>query len=194
MKKFLQSRMFIVGVLSILIALAVLVSAVPAAYAEGNGPLTQIPGLGRPSNDTLMRMHNKEIGWLKDQESMFFVANRLLKTFQAVIDAESKAGKDVTILVEAYAVFNSELEASRQINTQAGVTILNLTGWKASGDVRDRLAAGQSILDGRVQLKDASFRLTQAIADLRKGFSKWRATRIHNNVRPTGTPVDTNSP
>jgi hypothetical protein len=170
----------LIRVVSILIAVAVMLSIVPAAYAEGEGPLTPIPGLGRLPNATLVLMHKKVGGWLIDQEALFADASSLSASFQTLIDAEAKAGKNVTSLQDALITFDSELITSREINTLAGITIFSLTGWKADGNVRERLAAGQSLLDGRVQLKDANFRLTNAMATLRKSFVLWRAARIKN--------------
>lgn len=178
MKLRLPSKKLIIGMLSILITAAILLSVVPSAYAEGTGPLTAIPGLGRPSNETLMRMHSKEGSWLRDMESLFTKSNQLSGAFQSLIDAEAKEGKNVTILTDALTTFDSEVTASREIHTLAGANILNLVGWKANGDVRDRLAAGISLLDGRAGLRDANFRLTTAIENLSKGFAKWRTARI----------------
>ena len=106
-----------------------------------------------------------------------------------MIDAEKKKGKDVTILQTAFNVFDSELTASQEIHNLAGVVIFNLIGWKANGDVRDRQAAGQSLLEGRTTLNDANFRLTQAMSDLRKSFNKWRASRIRGGISASPTDV-----
>jgi hypothetical protein len=169
---------FIFGMITILITAAVLLTAVPSAYAEGTGPLSPIPGLGRLPNETLIRMHNIEGNWVREQASMFYTANDLSKTFQALINAEAKKGKNVTILKDALVVFDSELTAVQEIHNLAGVVVFNLVGWKANGDVRDRQAAGQSLLEGRTTLRDANFRMTNAMAILRKSFAKWRASRI----------------
>ena len=163
---------------SVIIALAILLTAVPTVYAEGDGPLTPIPGLGRVPNATLILMHRKVGGWLVDQETIFVQAGQLSANFQTLIHAQAKAGKDVTLLNIALANFDAEVAVAREINGTAGVTIYSLTGWKASGDVRDRLAAGQSLLDGREQVKDANFRLTNAMTILRKSLDWWRNARL----------------
>ncbi len=175
----LTSKIWTIGMLSVLIAVAVLLCLAPSASAEGSGPTTVIPGLGRPSNDTLIRMHNSEAGWLRDMESTFTEAGKLSSTFQGMIDALAGDNKDVTSLKSALVTFDSEVIASRAIHTRAGADILNLVGWKANGDVRDRLAAGISLLDGRAGLKDVNFRLSFAIEVLNKAFVKWRAARIN---------------
>lgn len=167
-----------IGIINILIVLAILFAVVPAVFAEGSGPLTAIPGLGKVPNATLIRMHNTEGNWVREQESLFQTANELSKSWLKLIAAEKKSGKDVTILQAAFDIFDNELTASREIHIQAGVVVFNLIGWKASGEVRDRQAAGQSILDGRTYLNDAKFRLINAMADLRKSFNKWRASRV----------------
>lgn len=189
MKLHLPPRKFIIGVFSTLVAIAILLSVVPAAYAEGDGPLTPIPGLGRLPNETLVRMHKTEISWYTDQEKLFKKANALSASFTDLIAAETAAQKNVTILQDALIVFNSEVIACREIHNQAGVVIFTLIGFKASGDVRDRLVAGQSLLDGRDTLKDANFRLSLAMADLRKSFNVWRHSFIRGIPRPpTPTP------
>jgi len=182
MKMRLSSKKIMLGMLSVLIALAILLSMAPSAYAEGSGPTTLIPGLGHPSNETLMRMHNSEGNWLREMESMFTEANQLSVSFQDLITAESAENKVVTSLSDALITFDSEVTASRQIHTLAGANILNLVGWKANGDVRDRLAAGISLLDGRAGLKDANFRLSYAITTLKKSFVQWRNARIVKNT------------
>jgi hypothetical protein len=175
--------------LSALIAFAVLVTVVPAAYAEGTGPLTPIPGLGRLPNETLVHMHKKEGTWFTDQESLLTEASQLSGTFQKLIDAESKRGKNVSDLQAALATFNSELTACQQIHTLAGATIYSLVGWRADGGVKDRMAAGQSLLDGRASLKDANFRMTDAMFELRKSFALWRASHIHPILYRPITPT-----
>jgi hypothetical protein len=152
--------------MSVLIAIAVLLTAVPAVSAESSGPLTPIPGLGRLPNDL---------------QSLFVEANTLSGTFQTLIDAETKGKKNVVDLQDALVTFNSEVTASKEIHILAGNTIFSLVGWKATGDVRDRLAAGASLLDGRTVLKDAHFRLSNAIAILRKSFVLWRQARIRKS-------------
>jgi hypothetical protein len=178
MKLCLPSKKFIVSSFSVLVAIAVLLTVVPAVYAEGEGPLTPIPGLGRLPNITLTRMHKQEISWYTDQEALLKDANSLAKTFGDLITAESKAGKDVTILQSGLDTFNAEVTASREIHIVAGNAIFTAIGFNNAGDVRDRLVAGQSILDGRDSLKEAHFRLIKAMADLEKSFAKWRHYRV----------------
>ena len=178
MKLHLPSKKFIVSSFSLLVAVAVLLTVVPAVYADGEGPLTPIPGLGRVPNETLVRMHKQEVGWYNDQEALFKNANTLSAAFAALITAEAKQGKNVAVLQGGLDTFKAEVAASREIHNVAGATIFTLIGFKASGDVRDRLVAGQSLLDGRDSLKEAHFRLIKAMADLRKSFAKWRHTRI----------------
>jgi hypothetical protein len=178
MKPLLPSRKYIVSFFSLFVAIAVLLTVVPAAYAEGEGPLTPIPGLGRLPNATLTRMHKQEISWYMDQDALFKKANTLAANFSDLITAEAKAGKDVTILQAGLDTFNAEVAASREIHAVAAKAIFTAIGFNNAGEVRDRLVAGQSILDGRESLKDSHFRLVKAMADLRKSFSKWRHYRV----------------
>jgi hypothetical protein len=178
MKLHMPSKKFIVSTFSLFVAIAVLLTVVPAVYAEGEGPLTPIPGLGRVPNATLTRMHKQEISWYMDQDALFKKANSLSTTFAALITAESKAGKNIDILQAGLDTFNAEVAASREIHVVAGNAIFTVVGFRASGDVYNRLAAGQSILDGRESLNDSHFRLIKAMADLRKSFVKWRQDRI----------------
>jgi hypothetical protein len=178
MKLRLPSKKFIVSTFSLLVAIAVLLAVVPAVSAEGEGPLSPIPGLGRLPNVTLVRMHKLEVSWYNDQTALLKKAEQLSAKFADLITAESKAGKDVSMLQAGLDTFNAEVAASREIHALAGTTIFTLVGFKATGDVKDRIAAGQSLLDGRDTLKDANFRLIKAMFDLRKSFSKWRQHRI----------------
>ena len=185
----LPSKKFFVGMISILAAIAILLTVVPTAYAESS-PDSAIPGLGRINNDTLIRMHKQEGGWYNDQDALLKEASQLSVNFQKVIDAEAKAKKNVSILQNALDTFDNELSASKEIHGQAGNIIYSLVGWRSTGDVKDRLAAGQSLLDGRAALQDANFRLTRAMPALEKGFNAWRASRIDPN-RPTAIPAPT---
>ena len=98
MKLRYPSRKFIFSSLSILIAIAILLTVVPAAYAEGDTPLSPIPGFGRPNNNTLIRMHKQEGSWYVEQENLIKQADTLSANFQTLIDAQKKAGKDVSTL------------------------------------------------------------------------------------------------
>ncbi|HEY3311048.1 MAG TPA: hypothetical protein VGK00_05345 [Anaerolineales bacterium] len=190
MKLNLPSSKIYTGAFSILIVLAILLTVVPAVSAEGNGPLSAIPGLGRLPNPTLVLMHKKEGSWYNDQFDLIRKANLLSKTYQDLINAESKAGRNVSDLVDALATFDAEVTASTEIHNQAGAIIYSLIGWTVDGAVKDRLAAGQSLLDGREALRDSNFRLNNAMNILRKSFVTWRARRIHGiPLPPTITPT-----
>jgi len=187
MKLYLPSKKFIVGALSLLVALAVLLTAVPTVSAEGEGPLTPIPGLGRVPNATLVKMHKQEISWYNDQTALLRKADALAAAFEELIASEAAEGKDMTILQTALDTFYGEVAACREIHAVSGTAIFTLVGFRESGDVYNRLAAGQSILDGRESLKDMHFRLIKAMADLRKSFSKWRHSRVGDpHVDPYG--------
>lgn len=178
MKLHLSSKKFIVSLFSLLVAIAILLTVVPTVSAEGEGPLTPIPGLGRLPNATLVRMHKLEISWYNDQTALIRKAEQLSAKFAELIKSESIEGKDVTILQTALDTFNVEVTASREIHAVAGTAIFTAVGYRVDGGVKDRLVAGQSLLDGRDSLKEANFRLMQAIADLKKSFVKWRHDRV----------------
>jgi hypothetical protein len=193
MKLRLPSKKFILSSLSILIAIAILLTVVPAAYAEGSDPLSRIPGLGRISNNTLILMHKKEGNWFNEQDAVLRQADSLAKTFQKLIDAEAKQGKDVSSLQNGLATFESELIACKEIHLVAGASIFSLVGFKVNGDVRDRLAAGESLLTGHASLKDAHVRLSIAMDDLSRSYTQWRHARIAN-PRPIIEPTPTKKP
>ena len=187
----LPSKKSLAGIISAVIVIAVLAMVVPAVSAEGTGPLTPIPGLGRLSNLTLVHMHTMESGWYNDQNALLQKADKLDVSFQALITTETKTGKDVSSLQDALATYENELTASKAIHAQAAVIIFGLAGWKGgNGDVKDRLAAGQSLLDGRDALADANFRLNNGMKVLEKSFVTYRAKYIHGvPVKfPTPTP------
>jgi|GEM_PF-3144809 len=190
MKIHMPSKQFLINSLSILIAIAVLLTIVPAVYAEGDTPLSAIPGLGRPNNNTLIRMHKQEGTWYSEQEVLLKQADTLAANFQTLVDAQSKEGKNVTILQDGLAAFRSELAICKEIHLAAGATIFSLVGFKANGDVRDRLAAGQSLIDGRAAIKDAHVRLAIAVTELRRSFAHWRQVRnpFDRTPRPTAYP------
>jgi hypothetical protein len=191
MKMRLPSKKFIIGMLSIMIVIAVLFTVAPAVSAEGFSPDSPIPGLGRLPDATLMHMHVTERGWYTDQDSLIQKANALAKTFQTLIDAETKAGKDVADLQDALANYNNELIAAAQIHANAANIIFDLAAWKGNGDIYDRMLAGQSLQDGRATIQDANFRLTNGMFILQKSFTLWRAQHIHSLGE--GTPVPTPS-
>jgi hypothetical protein len=178
MKLRLSSKKFIVSSFSLIVVIAILLTVVPAVSAEGEGPLTPIPGLGRVPNVTLARMHKLEISWYNDQTALIKKADQLGVKFAELIKSEASEGKDVTILQTALDTFTAEVAATREIHAVAATAIFTAVGFKADGGVKDRLVAGQSLLDGRDSLKEANFRLIQAMADLRKGFVKWRHYRV----------------
>ena len=74
----------------------------------------------------------------------------------------------------------------------AGASIFSLVGFKVNGDVRDRLAAGQLLLDGHASLKEAHVRLEVAMTALHHSYASWRHDRISGlPLVPTRTPVPT---
>ena len=165
----------IAGIFSLLVVLAVLMSVVPA-FAEGSGPMTVIPGLGRISNPTLTRMHQSEIGWFNDQAALFQEADQLTATFQSLIDAQDKKKHDTTVLKVALNDYENKLVSARLAQTGGASIIFSLDGFKVDGSVRDPLAAGQTVLDGRVALNDVRVRLNSAMDTLSTSFKKWRNT------------------
>ena len=183
MKLRLPSKKFMLGSFSVLIAIAIVLTVVPAVYAEGEGPLTPIPGLGRPNNATLIKMHKAEGSWYNDQDALLKKADALAAAYQEMINAQAAAGKNVSILQEGLDTFNSEIAACREIHLVAATSIYSTVGFKVNGDVRDRLAAGQQLIDGRASLADAHHRLIVAMADLRRNFAKWRHTRVQAPYR-----------
>ena len=121
-------------------------------------------------------------------EALFVKANALSSNFQTLIDAENKKGRNTTDLVNALAFFDNEITASRAIHTDAGAIIYSKAGWLGTGGVADRLAAGQSLLDGRATLRDANFRLNNGMDVLQRAFAKWRGAiiaTIHIPATPT---------
>lgn len=169
-------KTFIFRTISLLVALALTLSIVPSAAAEDEGPLTPIPGLGRIPNATLVRMHKQLGGWYTDQENLLKKADSLAARYQELVDAS--AGKEhVGILQEGLATFYAEVAACREIHLLAGASIYSLAGFKSNGDVRDRLAAGQQLIDGLASLRDANHRLNLAMRNLRKNFAEYRRAR-----------------
>jgi len=185
------SKQFIFSSFSLLVALALLLAVIPtASVAAGDeGPLSPIPGMGRPNNATLIRMHKQIAGWYGDQEALIKKAERLSVVYQDLITANQKQ-QHVDILIGGLATFNAELEAVRQIHLVAGASIYSLAGFKSNGDVKDRLAAGQQLQDGLASLRDANHRLTIAMHDLRKSFVEFRRARrpAADYVRPYKYP------
>jgi hypothetical protein len=185
MKLKLPSRKFIVGILSVFIALAVAWTLIPTASvsAGDEGPLTPIPGLGRPSNLVLIRMHKQLGGWYNDQDALIKKADQLAQRYDELVTA-SAAQQHADILQEGLGTFKAEVEAVRQIHLVAAGSIYSLTGFKSNGDVRDRLAAGIQIQDGLASLREANHRLDEAMRQLRKNFAQYLHARRPAADRP----------
>ena len=179
MKLLLPTKKFILSSFSVLIAVAVLLTVVPVVYAESSDPLTPIPGLGKVNNNTLIRMHKSEGTWFNDQETLLKQADALGVTFQSLIDAEAKQNKNVSILQAGLAAFQSEVAICREIHLVAGASVFSTVGFKVNGDVRERFAAGQSLISGHDSLKEAHLRLSIALTELSRSYASWRHSRIH---------------
>lgn len=190
MKLSLPSGKINLKMFSALIAAVILLAVVTVAYADSTGQLSPIPGLGRLPNETLIRMHIKEGSWFTDQETIFIKANALSSNFSKLIAAEKLKGRDTTALSNALAAFDDDIAAARAIHTEAGTIIYSADGWTGTGAVRDRLAAGQSLLNGRVALRDCNFRLTNGMDVLQRAFWQWRGAiiAIKHTPQPTPTP------
>lgn len=178
-----MTQKIIMALVGLALAFSVMVVPISTASAKDEGPVYNIPGLGKVKKATLKRLMVSERVWFNSQYAVVRDAYQLSKAFKAFIDVEAKRGRDTTDLQTAVNAFDVEIEVARSIHSQAGSILGRNAGFNASGDVIDPQLAGATFVGARDTLRDAHFRMITAMDGLERIYKHWRTRFIRKTIQ-----------
>lgn len=153
-----------------LVAFAPLPAAQPVAMAAA----TRTPVFGEQIDRELSFALQREQNWLARQQIHLTQASQIAVRAQDLIDRAEARGLDVTDLRNALADFNATIPNAQASHDQAAGILEMHNGFDADGNVTDRQAAHQTVVDARNHLRQAHLTLTDAILSLRTAVLDWR--------------------
>jgi len=159
--------------LAVLAAVLLLASAPAAVPVYAQGPTPQPRGAAVVER-ILARLYEREQAWLKAQANHLERAGQVADKAQQLLDAAKEKGKDVVALEQALAAFRAGLAESQAAHDQAASILGSHAGFDASGQVTDRQAARQTVVQARRSLAEAHRILVKAVRDLRQAVRDWR--------------------
>lgn len=128
-----------------------------------------------PGDPALKQALQAEQRWFNAQQDAINKTDQAASDVQKVIDAASADGLDVTALQNALNAFNSALSSVKSEHQAAESLINTHNGFDGNGEVTERQAARQTVLDIRTHLMQAHVTLTQAVHNLHNAVLDWRA-------------------
>jgi hypothetical protein len=93
---------------------------------------------------------------------------------QELITKAQGNGVNVDDLVKALADFNAKLADAQKAHDQAASILNAKNGFDGSGNVTDRTAAHQTLVDARDNLRQTHLSLTNGVLTLRTAVQTWR--------------------
>ncbi|HAE59556.1 MAG TPA: hypothetical protein DCG54_08625 [Anaerolineae bacterium] len=161
-------------VMLLLTILAVSLSVVSPAFAGTPEPAKPVPGLGKMTDSEIRNTWLKKRAWYDSQTTVIRDAYRTASTFQALIDFETKKGRDVYALEVALSNFYGAIRDAEQARVNANAIFTSNPGFNGFYTVLDRNLAGQSIIDVHSSLKSVHFILFFAVRDFKAEYSTWK--------------------
>ena len=122
----------------------------------------------------LKKDYQIEQNWLVKQQDNLNKTATVVTNVQTLITKANAKGKDTTALVNALAVFQSQIATSQSSHTTAAGILATHNGFDAKGNVIDRDAARLTVNSARQSLSDAHALLWQAANDLHQAIKEWR--------------------
>jgi alpha-D-ribose 1-methylphosphonate 5-triphosphate diphosphatase PhnM len=171
MKKISRTLLFsIIGITALL-----LMAFTPAFWPpSAASAATPTPAAGQQIDKRLSFALQREQNSLERQQLNLTRASRIAAKAQTLIDKAQAKGVDVTSLKNALADFNTKLASAQASHDQAASVLGAKNGFDASGNVTDRQAAHQTVLDARNDLRQAHLTRASAALSLRSAVLNWR--------------------
>lgn len=123
----------------------------------------------------LSKAYAAEQTWLGKQEQALAKADQTAAKVQEVIEKAAARGIDISALQSALATFNSSLAGVKSEHQNAASILSAHSGFDGSGNVTDRQAARDTVMNARRALGEAHISLTEASWALRDAVRDWRA-------------------
>ena len=161
------SRKALLFGMAVLLALGSLLAApVMAAQAAEAVPATA---------SALSAAYKHDQAWLAVQQTNLDKANAIVPVLQDLITQANSLGLDTSALSAALAVYQGQLATAQASHSSAADVLAAHAGFDDSGNVTDRAAAAQTVLDATKALTDTHIVLVQSMQDLLaavKAFAK----------------------
>jgi type IV secretory pathway VirB10-like protein len=168
------TRNVIVGLL--IVSTLFLMAFTPPIWPQSTGVMaaTPKPQAGQNVNKNLALILQREENVSQRQQLHLTKASQVASKAQDLISKAQAKGVNVDDLVKALADFNAKLADAQKAHDQA-VSILNAkNGFDSSGNVTDRQAAHQTLMDARDNLRQAHLSLANGVLTLRTAVLNWR--------------------
>jgi|GEM_PF-787820 len=186
----------VTGVVAVAIA-AVGVFAMPTTtYAQGTNPPTTPTAPGKPDKDKAKENQGKAFEKLYERlqknlsefKSHLDKANEVAtKTQEVIAEAKSK-GKDTTAAEAALATFKTELAKAQTSYDEAKKILDAHAGFDADGQVTDRDAAKDTVLNAAKALREGQKTLAKAVRDAQKAAKDLRKNKATPSATATPKP------
>lgn len=127
-----------------------------------------------PVDEQLTKTYQTEQRWLAQQQETINKMDQAAAKVQELIDAAAAEGLDVSALQSALATFNSAMTTVKAEHQSAADILAAHNGFDDQGNVTDRQAARQTLLDARQALRQAHLTMSQAAMDLHQAVRDWK--------------------
>jgi hypothetical protein len=156
--------------LSLLVIVSLLIGALSLAFPAAAQAKTE----ANPADTALTQAFNTENKWLAQQQQAIAKAEQAGAKIQQLIDTAAAEGLDVSVLQNALAAFNAEMATVKAENESAANLLAAHNGFDEQGNVTDRQAARQTVLDAKQALWQAHVTLSQAARSLHQAVREWK--------------------
>lgn len=180
--KSLVSR-FAVGITVAALAAGSLMAAAAPVYAQTG--TTPQPKVGQKADNVLSKAYQREQEWLNKQVNLLSKSDEAAARAQQAIDRAKSNGQDTSTLEAALAAFNTEIGTAKTAHDAAAQILSTHNGFDASGNVTDRTAAQQTVVNARQSLNDAHSGMVKAVKDLNAATKSWHSaikTKVQDAV------------
>ncbi len=167
-------------VLMAVVAVGVVAFALPGVVsAQAPQPTTTPPAAAPQANGAnvdarLEKLYQAELKMLDNQSKIFTRVSNLTATANNLIAQAKANGKDVSALEAGLATFTTQVGDAQKIHDQAAALIQAHVGFDANGKVTDRMAARDTVQNGRDLLRDVRQAVAKAIQNFHKTIRDWR--------------------
>ena len=153
-------------------------TGLPSPQAASLAAPTRTPRAGQQIDQEIVFAFQREQNWLELEQIHITQAGQVISKGQALLDKAQSKGVDVADLSAALAAFTTEAANARTTHDQAAAILNARNGFDANGNVVDRQAAHQTVLDALTPLRQTHLTLAKAVLDLRIALQTWRLS--HN--------------
>jgi len=136
-------------------------------------PKPQAQARQRADKNMASNLQREQNSLQRQQLHLTRAAQAAVKAQELITKAQAKK-VNVDELVKALADFKAKLAEAQKSHDQAASILSAKTGFDSSGNVTDRTAAHQTLLDARNALRQAHLTLTNGALGLRTAVQNWR--------------------